>query len=456
MPDTGYDEPEPDLAGLRRELRETLVVPEFADLRRRARRRRRHRLAVSTGVALAVVAVLAGSILLTPRHPSSRVAGSGLTPHPTPSTDVRFGAWSTGGVALDAETPEGLLLQQRCATGGGLCEARVQLTADGGKTWHLGTPLPNDASGMLSSGLSPVVVNPALFALIDGDGQPALVSFDAGRTWQTVRVGMAVVPPVAAIDDGARWYVTLNQPVHGADAPAGNTVLAYDLAAKTEAPLAHQPPVPQLTSVRAQGMRIWAAGRDFFGLLVAISDDGGRTWRRHRLPGSAVDAVEIADVHGAHAVLLGHLRVDGDRWNVPDPLSALWTTRDGGATFTLVPPGPGRPRWVSAALVLSDGRIVLVADGAPIRLEPHRTHTASPGSPPPVTPTFSTQLLVSGDGGRTYDSGDPVDGLFELARIPGTDDLYGVASTGSGAPGGPVVLIRFHHGVHDRQGWQLP
>lgn len=447
MPDTGYDKPAPDLAGLRRELRESVLGPDFADLRRRARRRRRHRLAGGGGVVLIVVALLAGLVLLTPRHPAGRPIGARRTPNPMPSADIPFTGWSSGGVALDAETPEGFLLQTRCALGGSLCEARVQLTADGGKSWHLGAPLPNDASGMLSNGLSPVLVNPALFALVDGSGQPQLVSLDAGRTWQPVYVGFTGVRPVAALDSAPRWYLTLNSPVNGGDAPAGNTVLAYDLAANIEAPLAHQPPIDLLTDVRlasAGAPQVWAAGLD--GARhgeVAVSDDGGATWRLTRLAGPPMDAVEIADVNGAHAVLLGRRRADADRWNILDPLSALWATGDGGATFTLAPPGPGRPREANSVLVLSNGEIVVVGD-VPVTARAH------------VSRVSPSRLSVSHDGGRTYGSAGPVDGLYELARIPGTDQLYGVANTGTGARGGPVVLVTFSDGVRGRTDRQLP
>lgn len=206
----------------------------------------------------------------------------------------------------------------------------------------------------------------------------------------------------------------------------------------------------------AQGARIWAAGRGLDPqLLVAISDDGGRTWRRHILPGSGVDAVQLADVHGSRAVLLGHLRVDADRWSVPDPLSALWTTDDGGRTFTEAEPRPERPRSVSAAQILSDGEVVVVDDSSPSAVSLVPAPSGAPSGRPTLTASPTPTLRVSLNGGQSYRSIAAVSGMYEIHRVPGNDQLYGVADE---AGRGPVLItFRVHDGsLGSRQARLLP
>lgn len=370
MPDTGYEEPDLDFAALRQELRESVRTPDFAALRRRGRRRRRHRLVGGGGVVLAVVALIAGLVLLTPSHRSTGPTGSGATGTSTPTFNGTFGAWATSDVALDSETPQGYALQVRCAPGGSLCEGRVLTTPDSGKHWTPGGRLPDDATGMLSNGLTPQIINPALYVLLDGYWQPALVSTDAGAHWQ--RPQDSGGRPVPAVDAGARWYVTPRASPAYVDGltSQNNRVLAYDLAAGTVGPLASQPPIDHLTDARLVGTQtIWATGlnnhaafvttttRTDIGVpVLAASPDGGRTWGVTVLGGPDMNSVLIGDVNGSHGVLLGRRWSDGDRWHTKQPLSALWSTGDGGRTFTDVPPGSGRPQSANDTVVLSDGR----------------------------------------------------------------------------------------------------
>lgn len=447
--------PGPSLDALRQELLDASQALQLPAVRRAARRHRRRGLAGGCVVILAVVGVFAGVLSLHPGHRSEPAVAGRAADTTRHSQSLRFGGWSTGEVALSGQTSEGVALQERCLSGGAFCEARVQLTHDLGRTWQPGGPLPDAATGMLSTGLSPVVLNPAMDVLVDDAGRPVLDSGDLGQTWRRVPARVPTAHAVAGIDSGPRWTVALNFPVHGADAPAGNSVLAYDLTTGTVAPLAHQPPIPELTSVLAQGTRIWAAGRSLGPrLLVAISEDGGRTWRRSVLPGTIVHAVQLADVHGNRAVLLGHLRADADRWSVPDPLSALWTTDDTGRTFTEAEPRPDRPRSVSAAQILSDGEVVVVDDAsppvqslvpAPSSAHGRTTLTASP------TPT----VRVSLDGGQSYRSIAAVSGLYQIHRVPGRDQLYGVA--GEAGLGPLLVTFRVRDGtLGSRQARLLP
>jgi photosystem II stability/assembly factor-like uncharacterized protein len=283
-------------------------------------------------------------------------------PRPLPYTRYPYESASTyGPVAPTA------FVGMRHAWGGDPGVGLVWRTSDGARTWRL------SADPLTLSPEEPTLVRrPGTISLVTAAG--VVATRDGGRTWALSRL------PSAA----TRW-------------PPGPTIA---LAERRGAYL-------------AEGTIHTDSGplEDF--AVPMVTPDGGRTWRRVRLP-RALQAARL----GAGDVAFTSARDGLVAGDATDPHLPVYATHDGGRTWRVVPT-PGRGGlWPGTAVVLGPGVIVV-----------------APGS----------RLLVTTNEGRSWHSFAVASDAFFCGVWRPTDTDLWLACTDL-APRNRFVLLSSHDG----------
>jgi hypothetical protein len=357
-----------DFRGVLEDVTDATQQPEFGIVRRRTARMRTRRRVLASGGALAVAAVLAaGGVAVT--------GGGGdglpeLVGSPATETGPQRIQWAG---AADADHLYALV---GCPT----CDATLMASSDGGQTWQ---PRPTDqwlakpaamldlyvlGPEILAYGLPEALTGGQSDAVTDGlrgkgnDGptqsrETPRISLDAGRTWKTLS---ASEEPVAAAPDGTRLL----------GCGLGSCDLhAVDPATGVLAPLATQPP---LTHADIAGVPLdaglWVSGLDPASgkPAVAVSRDGGKSWRSHvftdeavvpqdrgLVAGKYITAVATYDGRTVYATLTG----------THDGIPHLYRSADGGRTWRRTNPD-GPPSGVETVTGLG----YATADGAHVTM----------------------------------------------------------------------------------------
>ncbi|MCW6007319.1 glycoside hydrolase, partial [Micromonospora sp. CPCC 205371] len=319
-------------AGERATTPDATAQPPLARTGDRARRRRRQRHAARAGVAAVALAV-AGIVALRPWS---------AEPEPPPPADNEnrtvAPVYTDQGITingLSGEVPDvpgmitevefadpdtGYLIAQ-CLTGDP-CSPTLARTSDGGHSWVTAT-------------LPPIETDPDL--LVFPDGRLAVgghVSADEGRTWQAAP-GRAGQPAAA----GPQQILRLRDAVEVWDSGYGYS-----------GTLATQPGLTAswLASTPTASGDWWAAGQMNGQAAVAVTRDGGRSWKA--MPLGVTGQIARVATLGTH-VYAAVLDANG-------LIRAIFYSVDSGATFQKTSTGGGS---VAGDLVpLLDGRLLVV------------------------------------------------------------------------------------------------
>jgi photosystem II stability/assembly factor-like uncharacterized protein len=299
--------------------------------------RRRTRVRAVGGGTLGAAAVAGLVVAVT-----TLVGPPGATPAPAASSDAAPIAAAVNGIswvsAADAEHLYASVV--RCPGGrpSAGCPEQLLGSDDGGRTWTLrsATHVPTSA---FFAGPSTLVGRD--ISVWGGTGVPVknpaelIVSTDGGRNWQDMTDSTT---PVASVPSGG--FATCGPTAVEATERTYRvrcTVYAVDPAARRAAPLANQPPlatIDPLTTVRSLGGRtagaaLWLTGSQGAhvgnGLSVAVSRDGGRTWRTTAVDPGCSALSELWHSAGATAKVICPAHNDG----VPH----AFRTDDYGATW---------------------------------------------------------------------------------------------------------------------------
>ncbi|MEV4139198.1 sialidase family protein [Dactylosporangium sp. NPDC049742] len=334
-----------ELETMLRAQRLDFTQPPLAAITARARVLRRRRRAAQVG-AVALGLLVAASFLiprLIPREaPPPQVAAS---PSAAPGAVYTGGGITINGLpALPRDLPgkiqdaefidadRGFLLTVDCAAA---CTAWVNATLDGGRTWST-AQAPGAFRSPPRGALPSLVVTGSRITLLGADGTRA------------------------SSTDGAGWD-TASQPATTVDALPGDArlvlrdgrlmALLHDGTTLVQ-PTA-QPPLglAWVAPVRAGDGSWWVGGADGGHPAVAVSRDGGVTWKPTTFPGGGTAQVSFLgrDVYAALT----------DPTTTPPTLLGVAASSDGGASF-------GQPRPLVATTIggdlvpLLDGRLVIV------------------------------------------------------------------------------------------------
>jgi hypothetical protein len=381
----------------------------FSDLVERASRRRRRRWQVAAG---AVVLVVGGGLLLS-KPVSDQIATPPAASKTT--TPVQHGSDQLIQSMLFADPQHGVAVVISCNGPGYRCAARATTlrTTDGGRTWQR---LPNPAE--------------------NGPGEMV-------RVWEVTEYGVVMVVEESYYysTDLRTWHLRPADPVdeggavesipadRRADTVKGRTV-ALDPLTNRYRRLAHQPDLPvapsRWTTTSGPDHRVIAATDDDHGtMLLAYSEDRGRTWRKQDVPTRRnVEARMVLTSDSSDRIYL----VEGDPSGRLEGISRLDHL---GGTWSSVPV-PERIRadqssgTMKVVRMLPDGELLFDVDG-PFRTEdagtrlvnvtPMRIYgflgtptslqniggTMIANIPPGIDqPAGVVPLLVSTDSGRTW------------------------------------------------------
>jgi photosystem II stability/assembly factor-like uncharacterized protein len=324
-----------------------VLMPEFDDLSRRARRHRAQRRGIAAVAAMAAVAAAVGVPAMAGYRPVdtvARIAGALTGDAP------RYFGGSAGMAFVDPTT--GYRFSDRCTKRAVPCELRLEATTDGGRSWQR-RPAPSLAVPGKGQPADPLVQVLGRRSLLLTTGARRLLSTDGGQHWA------AAPPPVAAPIAGAQETDVVDVTCAKEDCKQLRVVVVGAMTG-AEAPLLNQPPLPVLYGAHARGSdgSIWVSGKRADGnTAVSTSHDGGRTWTTRPLPGwhpfsDAMFHLATVDGRTAFAAILSGPERPRDL-----PIAR---TDDGGLTWHLLP----RPRGLVDAdvldmAVLPDGRLAI-------------------------------------------------------------------------------------------------
>lgn len=400
-----------DFRDVREQLTATAQVPDLDIVYRLGNRRRSyvHSAAAFGVVIVLVAAALIGVNLLVARH--DRVP---LGPRPTLPAPVH-GSLRGAAVDLDRPPPMWQLATVNSYQAYALLanKARqvpvIARTFDAGSSWQAWR-LPAPMVELLS--LWPVS-GQTLYALAGAGGHKtaSYLSRDGGESWTPMP---AAGPPVDGVPPG--WDLMLYGTPSGSGGLDRPAMYAVDPATNMPHRLAQQPPpavgdnVSRLDALSAADGSLWMHGGCASDLTFpAVSRDRGVSWHSARQPMLRFDAAldqgmgrsgppgTDAAVDSSCVVAFdspdgktGYATVDVSKQNQFTTSSRLFTTRDGGKSWTFVP--QEQPRLLGAVLVAPGGALLAV----------DRTNSKTPIG----------KLVISHDGGRTF---QPVAGIG-LAR----------------------------------------
>jgi len=327
--------------------------PAFDTVRRRAWLLRLRRRALATGAVLALAALsFAGFAALRPAAPG-QPADAG--PRGLPSTVESIALPEPSGTAaakpyVSWAGAAGADHVYAVVSGCGTCALRMVASGDGGVTWQ---PRGVPPAGGRRTTIWSVLGERLLIATTLPSQQRGVerwMTLDGGLTWTAFGLSAR---PVDRVPDGTR---AVDPAAIGA--PAGGPALyAVDPAAGVVAPLAVQPPLDHARLVDAPpGAGIWARGRDRSSRrpAVAVSTDGGRTWRRTVLAAEPPALVDDGVFHVATTdgrLVYAHTGDHGQ--------TRLHRSADGGATWERIATLSTAAR--PAGYVTRDGGYVLAA-----------------------------------------------------------------------------------------------
>ncbi|WP_163505945.1 WD40/YVTN/BNR-like repeat-containing protein [Fodinicola acaciae] len=366
-----------ELRELAQDVRDSVVVPDFAEVVRSGERIRRRRVATTIGTTAAAVVVGVAAIGTAGPHTRST----------TPAKPVPAQVYVDAMIPVDSHHA---FVPQRDENG----VVGVSFTADGGRSWQWTAPPPNTRRTDSVDVLGPTTISFGGY-----------VSDTSGRLW--TRVEGTPTTGVATTGSTSRQITAyVNSAVKQA-VPDGWTarslcendtaceVYAVDPATGAWHPLAHQPPTPTEVTVDSAG-RMWAAKRvvlpgDKPSCALSVSTDRGASWSTYPIPGSAgcVNAPSTTSDGTAYALVATA--------GATDKTPGVLVSHDSGRT------------WQRQALGMALSDLYVLPDGTMI------------GRPPLNSPDPATTLLRSTDGGKTF------------TPIPGTAHAAGIERTVTGA-----------------------
>lgn len=211
----------------------------------------------------------------------------------------------------------------------GTCPSRIFLSEDGGRTWNEpAADLRQDCPRIMHTRVTTLLADPTerttLWAGVEIDG--LWRSRDCGRTWERIGQGLSSTDIHAlAVVPGAglprRLLAATNNDLN----------LSADGGVSWQ-PLQIGASLPW-TYCRALGQRCGRSEVLFLGNgdgppgsagVIAVSHDGGRTWRPAEMPGRANSTIWNFAVHAAEPLLVYASSVSGE----------LYRSSDGGESWT--------------------------------------------------------------------------------------------------------------------------
>lgn len=308
-------------------------------------------------VAVAVVALVGGALGLTlalrghsvpiapartaviPVIPPAPPVTATPAPSPTSSTPGTIAYVLPGSVSFPTAT-DGWVAGQPCDAQG-RCETGIARTTDGGNRWSLVAAPVNPLEGYALQVTAASSDDAWIWGTVP-DGTPGTpeapvfaATHDAGRTWQQVNLGGTTVVDVQ-VADGTAWAETacapgttpcaarlLSQPEHGG---AWTTIGPVPQA--VQGPAFSNGAVAGPYLVRS-GTRAWIIDGNEQKPALMSTSDAGRVWTRLPLP-CAYGANMTLAASSASQLMLACANEGG--WPAPQ---AVWTSRDGGAHWTL-------------------------------------------------------------------------------------------------------------------------
>jgi hypothetical protein len=357
------------------------MVPDFAQVARRARRAKWRSRVTTASAALAIFALLAPVGVLTARERGSQAGPIshpdlttpvpvGLTPPPapTPSTELHSTIVAADGANLSSV----YALVDVCAPD----SCNLQLT-----TLQIDPPprVGPDRIGLLRSSSSQWLTGFRLSALSDSSLVVSAATADGSRRYAQVNTGTVA-------DTQTNTLAKVGDRVAPID--TSGELWALDAKSGQLSNLAQQPPVRQPTVAQiAPKYGLWVTGADptTGGVAVAVSQDAGRSWKATVL-GLAGDAglPVLASYNGRTAYLMIRT-IDGG--------FALMRSTDSGVTWQRLSttlPWPATESDANYGLVVRpDGAILAWLQTTPtvvyaVSMDGGRTFAAATGPGGPV------------------------------------------------------------------------
>ncbi|MGZ3677651.1 MAG: hypothetical protein ACXWQR_03675 [Ktedonobacterales bacterium] len=370
--------------------------------RRRGHSGKRFRgLAAAAAMVATVAALIAVLIALAPGHRSGTSIGAHVT---STSTNNERGRWvdltaldynttfSANDVPAIAPTNPSVVYETEAGNYQAHAVATMRRTDDGGKTWHtLPLPVAADHVGHLGAAVSPLNARTVFLSVFDDNAGDC----PANRTQQNTEAGGGNVYcwlQYTSVDGGQHWTTT-NLPL------VNSTEAGVLTAANTTGGLI----AIFAGSLHAAGGKLYAGFNCVISSCTRLvtSADGGLSWQFAdeqivTAGGSTCDYTASADAKTFFAVTNAK-----SCWLAEQSPRILWHSSDAGAHWTQV---GALPTPNDRGMFLTDdsasGKQLLYA------ALPRTTGTSTDkmGGKYPVFSADATDLKVSTDGGKTWES----------------------------------------------------